>query len=244
MNRIVELKEKYLKTKFVEINAKRSKQWPVPTEDLAIYIDHTILKADASDEAVTKVCAEAEEHKFRSVCVNPVNAALAKTNLPNVDLCCVVGFPLGQNSTEITVAEAKKAIADGAVEIDMVINNGWMKSQKYADVEADITAVAEACHQNGAILKVIIETCLLTGDEKIIACILSMNANADFVKTSTGFNTGGATVEDIALMRETVGENLGVKASGGVRDRAAAIAMLKAGANRIGASAGIKIIQK
>ncbi len=244
MSNITELKEKYLKPIFAETNAKRTKQWPVNSDNLAQYIDHTILKPDATDEEIIKVCIEAEEYKFRSVCVNPVNAKLAKSNLPTVDLCCVVGFPLGQNSTKITVAEAKQAIDDGAVEIDMVINVGWLKSKKYDEVEADIAAVADVCHQNGAILKVILETCLLTDEEKIMACILSMNANADFVKTSTGFSSGGATVEDVKLMREVVGENLGVKASGGVRDSEKAIAVINAGANRIGASSSIKIIGK
>ena len=244
MKRIEEIKRELFGNEEITSNSKRTAQWPVSLENLANYIDHTILKADAADAAVIKICEEAEEYSFRSVCVNPVNASLAYKHLPKVDLCCVIGFPLGQNATEIKVSEAKLAITNGAKEIDMVINVGWMKSNNYELVYEDIRAVSDICHNNGAILKVIIETCLLTDDEKIIACLLSVKADADFVKTSTGFSTGGATVEDIALMREVVGNNLGVKASGGIRDREKALAMLKAGANRIGASSGIKIINK
>jgi len=213
-------------------------------ENLAQYIDHTILKADAPNAAIIKVCEEAEEHQFRSVCVNPVNATLAKTHLPTVPLCCVVGFPLGQSSSEIKAQEAWKAIKDGANEIDMVINVGWIKSEEYTKVLEDIKAVSDVCHADNVLLKVIIETCLLTDDEKIIACLLAKKANADFVKTSTGFSSGGATAEDIALMRKVVGPKLGVKASGGVRTRETALEMLKAGANRIGASSGLAIIKK
>ncbi|MFO7896405.1 MAG: deoxyribose-phosphate aldolase [Candidatus Cloacimonadales bacterium] len=243
MDRIEKLSQEFLGEDF-RIDPERVAQWPVEIENLAQYIDHTILKADATDEAIIKICQEAEEHQFRSVCVNPVNAALAQSNLPTVDLCCVVGFPLGQSSSQIKAAEAKEAIAAGAAEIDMVINLGWLKSQKYQAVEADIKAVAAECHAAAAILKVIIETCLLTEEEKIIACLLSLKAGADFVKTSTGFSSGGATVEDIALMRAVVGDKIGVKASGGIRDRQKAVEMLQAGANRIGASSGIKIIKK
>jgi len=243
MEKLIELRKRFLGEDF-KIDPQRVTQWPVETENLAQYIDHTILKAEADDAAIIKICQEAEEHKFRSVCVNPVNASLAKSSLPTVDLCCVVGFPLGQSSSQIKAAEAKKAIAEGAAEIDMVINLGWLKSQRYDDVLADIKLVAGECQAGGAILKVIIETCLLTEEEKIIACLLSLKAGADFVKTSTGFSSGGATVEDIALMRQVVGDKIGVKASGGIRDRQKALDMLAAGANRIGASSGITIIKK
>lgn len=212
-------------------------------EQLAGMIDHTILKPDATEEQVIQVCREAEEYKFRSVCVNPCNVALVKENLQSVDVCSVIGFPLGANKTEIKAAETKQAIEDGAIEIDMVINVGKLKSGDFDYVLKDIQKVAETCHSNKAILKVIIETCLLTKDEKIKACELSKKVGADFVKTSTGFSSGGATVEDIKLMRMVVGKELGVKASGGVRDTETALAMIKAGATRIGASSSIKIIE-
>ncbi len=218
-------------------------QLPDDLNNLAQYIDHTILKADASDNEIIDICTQAEEFKFRSVCVNPVNASLAKKHLPTVDLCCVVGFPLGQSSSEIKAQEAWKAIRDGANEIDMVINVGWLKSKKYDMVLSDIKAVSDVCNAENITLKVIIETCLLTDEEKVIACLLSKKANAHFVKTSTGFSIGGAKVEDIELMRKVVGPKLGVKASGGVRTRETALAMLKAGANRIGASSSISIIK-
>ncbi len=244
MNRIQELRIEILGEEEIIANSNREEQWPVQMENLAQYIDHTILKPEANNEAIINICQEAELYKFRSVCVNPVNAALAKKHLPTVDLCCVVGFPLGQNATEIKVAETRLAIENGANEIDMVINVGWLKSKEYKKVYKDIKAICEVCHQGGAILKVIIETCLLSDDEKIIACLLAVQADADFVKTSTGFSSGGATLEDIALMRKVVGNKIGVKASGGIRDREKAIAMLEAGANRIGASSSIKIINK
>ncbi len=218
-------------------------QLPTDFEDLSQYIDHTILKADASNDAIIKICKEAEQHKFRSVCVNPVNASLAKKHLPTVDLCCVVGFPLGQSSSEIKAQEAWKAIRDGANEIDMVINVGWLKSEQFDLVFKDIKAVSDVCNADGIVLKVIIETCLLSEEEKVIACLLSKKAEAHFVKTSTGFSSAGATVEDIALMRKVVGPKLGVKASGGVRTREKALDMLRAGANRIGASSSISIIK-
>ena len=224
--------------------SKFSDQLPKDFDNLAQYIDHTILKPNATIDDVIKVCNEAEEHKFRSVCVNPAYVKVAKENLPTVDVCSVIGFPLGASETAIKAAESKLAIEQGAKEIDMVINIGLLKSSEYQAVYDDIEMVCDTCHKNGAILKVIIETCLLTDEEKIIACLLSKKAGADFVKTSTGFSTAGAKVEDIELMRKVVGHKMGVKASGGVRNRETAIAMLKAGANRIGASSGIKIIQK
>ncbi len=217
-------------------------QLPTDFENLNQYIDHTILKPDATVEQVIKVCEEAEKYRFRSVCVNPSYVKLAKENLQTVDVCSVIGFPLGANTTAIKAAETKLAIEHGAQEIDMVINIGLLKSGEYDEVYEDILTVCNTAHKNNAILKVIIETCLLNYEEKVIACLLSKKAGADFVKTSTGFSKGGATVEDIKLMREVVGSKMGVKASGGIRDRETAIAMLKAGANRIGASSSIKIV--
>lgn len=217
-------------------------QWPVDTGCLAQYIDHTILKPEATDEDVIKISVEAEKYKFRSVCVNPYYAKLAKQNLPTVDLCCVVGFPLGANTTAIKAAETALALEHGAKEIDMVINVGALKSEEYQIVYEDILALSETCHNHQALLKVILETCLLDEEEIIIACLLSKKAGADFVKTSTGFNKAGATVEHIELMRRVVGPKMGVKASGGIRDTAKALALLKAGANRIGASSSISII--
>ncbi|KAA3597174.1 MAG: deoxyribose-phosphate aldolase [Calditrichaeota bacterium] len=210
--------------------------------NLAKYIDHTILKPDATEPQVTKICEEAKEYKFASVCVNPFwvkhSANLLKGT--GVDVCTVIGFPLGASSTASKMDETKQAIADGATEIDMVINIGALKSQNYQMVLEDIKGVVKAA--NGTLVKVIIETCLLTDEEKIQACILSAEAKADYVKTSTGFSTGGALEEDILLMRKIVGPKIGVKASGGVRTREDAIKMINAGATRIGASAGIKIV--
>lgn len=203
--------------------------------------DHTILKADATQKMVEKVCSEAREYGFMSVCVNGFYTALAARLLAGTDIkvCTVVGFPLGQMSTRAKAAEAAFAVEDGAQEIDMVINVGALKDRRYDEVLEDITAVKKAC--NGALLKVIIECCLLTDEEKIKACELAGKAGADFVKTSTGFSTGGAVREDVALMRKTVGEHMGVKASGGIRDRKSAEAMVAAGANRLGTSATVEI---
>ncbi len=211
--------------------------------NLAKYIDHTILKPDASKAAVLKVCEEARENGFFSVCVNPYYVPLVKSELNGTDVkvCCVIGFPLGANTSEIKALEAGRAIADGAGEIDMVINIAALKNGELDRVEADIRAVAEAC-SGKALLKVIIEACLLTDAEKVTACELSVKAGADYVKTSTGFSSGGATVADIQLMRRAVGPNIGVKASGGVRDRETALALVEAGASRIGASASVAIV--
>lgn len=205
--------------------------------------DHTILKPDASKEAVEKICKEALEYDFASVCVNQHRTKMVADMLKgsNVKVCTVVGFPLGAVSGEVKAFEAKKAIEDGATEIDMVINVGALKDKDYACVEEDIRCVKETC--GDITLKVIIETCLLTDEEKEKACQLSMKAGADFVKTSTGFSTGGATVEDVALMRKTVGTACKVKASGGIRDAATAKAMVEAGADRLGTSATVNIIQ-
>lgn len=203
--------------------------------------DHTILKADATKDAVLKICREAREYGFKSVCVNSYYTALAAKELAGSDVkvCTVVGFPLGQMSAAAKAAETRIAVADGAQEIDMVINVGALKDGDYDVVLADIKAVKKACGE--ALLKVIIETCLLTDEEKIKACELSMQAGADYVKTSTGFSTGGATAEDVALMRRTVGDALGVKASGGIRDKETAEKMVKAGASRLGTSATVAI---
>lgn len=199
--------------------------------------DHTILKADATKEAVKKVCDEARKYGFVSVCVNSYYTAYAAQQLRGTDVkvCTVVGFPLGQMTSRAKAAEASFAVEDGAEEIDMVINVGALKDKLYDVVLADIREVKKAC--GSALLKVIIETCLLNNEEKVKACELAKEAGADFVKTSTGFSTAGAKAEDVALMRRTVGEAMGVKASGGIRDKETAKEMIKAGADRLGTSA-------
>ncbi|MCR5468795.1 MAG: deoxyribose-phosphate aldolase [Lachnospiraceae bacterium] len=206
--------------------------------------DHTILKADAKEADVKKIVDEAKENKFASVCVNSYYTGFVAKNLKGsgVKTCTVIGFPLGQMSTKAKVCETLVAIEDGADEIDMVINVGALKDKKYDEVLFDIAAVKDACTKK-VLLKVIIEACLLTDDEKKKACELSKKAGADFVKTSTGFSTGGAKAEDVKLMRAVVGKDLGVKASGGIRDKATAEAMVKAGANRLGTSATLEIIK-
>lgn len=210
-------------------------------KQLAQYIDHTALTAEKNEQDILKLCDEAMEYGFYSVCINSGYIPLAKAKLAgsNVKICTVVGFPLGANLTSVKAFETAEAIKAGANEIDMVINVGWIKSQKWDAVKDDIQAVFNAC--NGVPLKVILETCLLTKEEIVKACEICKDIGVAFVKTSTGFNKGGATVEDVALMKKTVG-NIGVKASGGVRDTETALAMIKAGATRIGASAGIAII--
>ncbi len=207
-------------------------------------IDHTALKPNTNKESILKLIAEAKTYDFASVCVNPCWVALAHQELKNTDVkvCTVIGFPLGANTTEVKVFEAKDAIEKGAQEIDMVINIAMLKDKEYDYVENEIHQIVEAA-KDKAIVKVIIETCLLTDEEKIKACELSQKAGADFVKTSTGFSTGGATVHDIALMRKTVRTDMGVKASGGVHTHEEALAMIEAGANRIGASAGVKLLK-
>lgn len=211
--------------------------------NLAKRIDHTVLKADATRADVERLCAEAREHGFATVCVNSCWTALAAELLEGTDIgvTVVVGFPLGAMSTVGKVAETRQAVADGATEIDMVVNIGWLKDGDDEAVTADIAAVVEAAKP--AAVKVIIECCLLTQDEKVRACADSVAAGAAFVKTSTGFSTGGATVEDVRLMRETVGDACQVKAAGGIHTRAEAEALLAAGADRLGCSAGIAIIQ-
>lgn len=207
-------------------------------------IDHTALKPNTNKESILKLIAEAKTYDFASVCVNPCWVALAHQELKDTDVkvCTVIGFPLGANTTEVKVFETKDAIEKGAQEIDMVINIAMLKDKEYDYVENEIHQIVEAA-KDKAIVKVIIETCLLTDEEKIKACELSQKAGADFVKTSTGFSTGGATVHDIALMRKTVGAEMGVKASGGVHTYEEALAMVEAGATRIGASAGVKLLK-
>ena len=211
--------------------------------ELAGTIDHTLLKPDATAAQILKLCDEAKTWHFASVCVNPCRIALAAEALKGSDVtpCCVVGFPLGAIPSESKAAETAVAVKNGAREIDMVINIGAAKEGDWALVERDIAAVKAACG-DAAKLKVIIEACLLTDDEKVQACLAAKRANADFVKTSTGFSRGGATVEDVRLMRKTVGDEMGVKAAGGIHNRAEALAMLEAGATRIGASSGIAIV--
>ncbi|WP_026549598.1 deoxyribose-phosphate aldolase [Arthrobacter sp. Br18] len=212
---------------------------------LASYIDSTLLKPEASREQILSVCAEAAEYRFKSVCVNPLWVGTVHTALKGsgVLTCSVIGFPLGATPPEVKVVEARGAVADGADEIDMVINIAAARAQDAEALELEIRAVADAVHEGGAILKVIIETSLLTDEQKVLACTAAVAAGADFVKTSTGFNGGGATVEDIALMRKAVGPDLGVKASGGVRSLEDARALIDAGATRIGASSGVAIVK-
>ncbi|HFI0645413.1 TPA: deoxyribose-phosphate aldolase [Streptococcus suis] len=207
------------------------------------YIDHTVLKPETSKEQVTQILVEAKEYDFASVCVNPTWVAYAAQELKDSDVkvCTVIGFPLGANTPVVKAVETKDAIENGADEIDMVINIGALKSKNYDLVLEDIKAVVAA--SGDKLVKVIIETCLLTDEEKVKACELSKEAGADFVKTSTGFSTGGATVEDVSLMRKTVGVEMGVKASGGARSYEDAIAFIEAGATRIGASSGVAIMK-
>ena len=213
--------------------------------DIAKYIDHTILKPEATVEDVKKLCKEAKEYNFASVCVNGCYAKLVSTELAgsNVKTCVVTGFPLGAMTKEAKAFETSDAIKNGANEIDMVINVGVLKGKNYDSVKEDIEAVVNAA-KGKAIVKVIIEACLLTDEEKVRVCEIAKEAKADFVKTSTGFSSGGATKEDIALMRKTVGKDLGVKASGGVRDYKTAMNMVNAGASRIGASESISIVSE
>jgi deoxyribose-phosphate aldolase len=213
------------------------------TQNVTKMIDHTLLKADATKEEIGTLVEEAKKYSFASVCVNPTWVKIAAEMLkdtPDVKVCTVIGFPLGASTSETKAFETRNAIENGANEIDMVINIAALKDLQDDLVEKDIRAVVEAA-KGKALTKVIIETSLLTREEKVRACELSVKAGADFVKTSTGFSTGGATVEDIRLMRETVGPEIGVKASGGIRSREDALAMIEAGATRIGASSGVSI---
>ncbi len=213
--------------------------------EIAKYIDHTLLKPEATKEQIEKLCNEAKQYNFASVCVNPTWVKLASDILKGTDVkvCTVIGFPLGANTPETKAFEAVNAVTNGAEEIDMVMNIGALKSGDTELVQKDIEAVVNAV-KDKALVKVIIETSLLTEDEKVTACQLSVQAGAHYVKTSTGFSTGGATVEDVALMRKTVGPNVGVKASGGVRTAEDAKAMIEAGASRIGASSGTAIVDE
>lgn len=210
------------------------------------YIDHTLLKADATQESIKELCRQAKEYDFVSVCINSSNIELAKEELKGTDvkICTVIGFPLGATTTESKVFETTDAIEKGADEVDMVLNIGALKSKNFDIVLRDISEVAKAAHNKGKILKVILETCLLEKDEVIKACQLSKEAGADFVKTSTGFSTGGAKEEDVALMRKTVGDLMGVKASGGIRTLEKARLMIENGATRLGVSAGVQIMEE
>lgn len=214
--------------------------------DVAAMIDHTLLKPDATRAEIEKLCREATDYRFATVCINPTWVALAATRVrgSGVGICSVVGFPLGATTPDVKYYETRRAIFDGATEIDMVINVGALKSGDLRVVERDIEAVVGPCRDCGVLSKVIIEAALLTDDEKVTACTLAKAAGADFVKTSTGFGPGGATSADVALMRRTVGADLGVKAAGGVRDYESARALIAAGATRIGASAGVRIVQE
>ncbi len=212
-----------------------------PIDDIAARIDHTLLKADATEEDIRKLCEEARQHRFAAVCVNPVWVSLCRQLLQDtgVMVATVVGFPLGALSAEAKAEEAARAVAAGADELDMVMNIGLLKSGRDAEVEEDIRTVVQAA--GGRTVKVIIETALLTDEEKVTACTLAQRARAHYVKTSTGFSKGGATVDDVALMRKVVGDTMGVKASGGIRTAEDARKMIAAGATRIGTSAGVSI---
>jgi len=215
----------------------------ITKQNVARMIDHTLLKQNASDDQIEKVCREAKENNFYSVCVNASNVRLCAEKLAGTDVkvCTVIGFPLGATTTATKVFETTEAINNGASEVDMVVNVGKIKSNDWNYVKEDIAGIVEAA-KGKALTKVIIETCLLTNEEKVKVCKVAKEAGADFVKTSTGFSVGGATKEDISLMRTTVGERMGVKASGGIRTAEDAKTMIKAGADRLGASAGIEII--
>jgi len=214
--------------------------------EVARYIDHTLLKPDATRDEILKVCEEGVRYGFASVCINPiwVREAACALRGSGVKVCTVIGFPLGSNAPDTKAYEARRAIFDGASELDMVINVGALKSGDHDLVSRDIRGVVEVAHEAGYICKVIIETALLGDDEKVSACLIAKEANADFVKTSTGFSSGGATAADVSLMRRAVGGQMGVKASGGVRDLKQAQEMIRAGATRIGASVGVKIVQE
>ena len=215
---------------------------PITKEFLAGSIDHTILKPEATKEQIIQLCAEAKENHFASVCVNPYWVSVCAKELKgsDVSVCTVAGFPLGATSTVAKVEETKAAVKDGAHEVDMVLNIGELKAGNLTAVYEDIRSVVQVSEQ--AKIKVIIETCLLTNEEKVAACLLVKKAGADYVKTSTGFNKSGATIDDVQLMRQVVGPDMGVKAAGGIRDYETAVAMIRAGADRIGASASVAIV--
>jgi deoxyribose-phosphate aldolase len=213
------------------------------SENMAGYIDHTLLKPEATEAQIEELCREAIKYSFYSVCINPSYVKTAAQSLQGsaVRICCVIGFPLGATTTAVKAFEAAEAVENGAAEIDMVVHVGALKDKREEYVVSDIAAVVKAAA--GCLVKVIIETGLLTEDEKVLACKLAKKAGASYVKTSTGFGPGGATVADVLLMRETVGPDLGVKASGGVRDLDAALQMIEAGATRIGTSSGVSIVK-
>jgi deoxyribose-phosphate aldolase len=213
-------------------------------KSLASKIDHTLLKPDATPEEIAELCEEAKKYHFASVCINPCYVELCSSLLKGTDvrICTVVGFPLGANTTVVKKLETEQAISNGATEIDMVINIGRLKAGDYSYVGNDVTQVVQSAKKNNALVKVIIETALLTDEEKVKACLICKKAGADFVKTSTGFSKGGATVGDVALMKYVVGSSIGVKAAGGIRSKEEAEAMIASGADRIGASASVKIV--
>ncbi len=214
--------------------------------ELAGYIDHTLLKPEASKSEISRLCNEANKSGFASVCVNPCNVELCSRELfgSTVKICTVIGFPLGANETATKIDETELALTSGAQEIDMVLNIGRLKENEQNYVLTEIASLSELCHKNNALLKVIIETALLTDEEKVLACLLSVEANADFVKTSTGFSKGGANINDVALMKFTVGNKARVKASGGIKTYEDAILMILNGASRLGTSSGIHILEK
>lgn len=215
------------------------------SQSLAKYIDHTLLKPDAVEADIIKLCGEAKEYKFATVCVNPTFVAFAKKNLENSDvgITTVIGFPLGATTTATKVFETREALENGATDIDMVINIGALKDRKYEYVQNDILQVVQVVNKK-AVVKVIIETCLLTDDEKRKACLIAKMAGADFVKTSTGFSSGGATREDIILIRETVGNDMGIKASGGLKTKQDVESSIKVGADRVGTSSSVAILKE
>ncbi len=223
---------------------------PFPGErtvsDLATYIDHTLLKPEATEADIRALCEEAIQYKFAAVCVNPTWVSLCRELLAETEVavCTVVGFPLGATLPEVKAYETARAIEHGAREVDMVINIGRLKARDFAYVEEDIASVVKVAHSRGAIVKVIIEAAALTEEEKVAACTVAKSAGADYVKTSTGFGPGGATVEDVALMRKVVGPQMGVKAAGGIRTAQAAWEMIRAGATRIGTSSGVKLVKE
>jgi deoxyribose-phosphate aldolase len=218
----------------------------IGAEELARKIDHTLLKPEATSGQIRALCQEALAYHFAAVCIQPTYVTLCRELLQGTDVAVdtVVGFPLGATLPEVKAYEAQRVIAAGASEVDMVLNVSALKSTDYELVIEDVGAVVQACHARSAVLKVIIEAALLTDEEKVAACMLAQRAGADYVKTSTGFGPGGATVEDVSLMRHTVGPEMGIKAAGGIRTYADALAMIGAGATRIGASAGVKIVQE
>jgi len=222
-----------------------AEQYLTNSNSIASLIDHTLLKPEATESDITRLCREAREHGFKTVCVNPywVDVARRKLSDSSVLVCTVIGFPLGANLTEVKLSEARLALEQGAAELDMVQNAGALRSGDSAFVQAEIAALARVAHAGGAILKVILETSVLSEEEKVAGCRLAVDAGADFVKTSTGFSAAGATESDVRLMRATVGPSMGVKASGGVRTLDALRRMVEAGATRIGTSSGVQIIR-